>query len=122
MICTRDSTSFAPKILITFRISWRRSYEYTNIVCNDNTIRDQNLIGVSDYMTCLKSCQGNIGSVQFYCTDYSEQEDWTSGKKSFTYTSNFDKFEFGYCMIVLILTNELHMKQVNKSSTKLLIT
>lgn len=93
------------QILITFRVSWRRSFnEGTH--CDANTKLKNHLIG-SDTgdMVCLQGCRYGsfrsniIGSMRFYCTDFSDQEDWTSGESTLVYTfpeSSNHFYQFGY--------------------------
>ncbi|KAH3836208.1 hypothetical protein DPMN_109578 [Dreissena polymorpha] len=69
------------EINIHFRISWRKSHGYPY---NDTTIRNGTLIG-GDSMTCFSGCSGNVGSLQFVCTDYNDNEDWATGRNTITY-------------------------------------
>ena len=81
--CQKLSLHF--QAIITFRIGWRRSYNsYT--FCDQNTISSGQLIGINGYLQCRDRCLGNIGSLQFRCTDFSTNEDWTIGTNSFQYT------------------------------------
>ncbi|XP_048590560.1 uncharacterized protein LOC116611783 isoform X3 [Nematostella vectensis] len=71
-------------VTIITRIAWRRSY--SGCGCDQNTIASGNLIGPSGSLTCRFGCSGSVGSMRFKCTDYSEQEDWTSGQTIYDYT------------------------------------
>ena len=71
------------QIEITHRVAWRRVSDY----CDANTPPTQ-LFSDGD-LTCRSGCLGIIGSMSFYCTDYSVSEDWTSGVR--TYTTNIGK-------------------------------
>ena len=71
-----------------FRIAWRRSYQ--NSFCDDEVKDSGALIGPSDagVLRCSSGCGSRdvtITSVRFYCTDYSEIEDWTAGYRSLEY-------------------------------------
>ena len=71
-----------------FRIAWRRSYQRT--YCDDDVKESGELIGPSDAGTlnCVDCSEDKIrvGDVYFYCTDYSETEDWSSGTRSYSFT------------------------------------
>ncbi|XP_076095373.1 uncharacterized protein LOC143066264 [Mytilus galloprovincialis] len=100
-----EPTGKRNEILITFRVSWRRSFnEGTH--CDANTKLKNQLIG-SDTgdMVCLQGCRYGsfrsniIGSMRFYCTDFSDQEDWTSGESTLVYTfpeSSNHFYQFGF--------------------------
>ena len=68
------------QIEITHRVAWRRGTAY----CDANTSSTELLSGGT--LACRSGCFGNLGNMSFYCTDYSESEDWTSGER--TYTTN----------------------------------
>ncbi|VDI01379.1 Hypothetical predicted protein [Mytilus galloprovincialis] len=90
---------------IVVEVSWRRSFnEGTH--CDANTKLKNQLIG-SDTgdMVCLQGCRYGsfrsniIGSMRFYCTDFSDQEDWTSGESTLVYTfpeSSNHFYQFGF--------------------------
>ncbi len=65
------------QIEITHRMSWRRSAYY----CDQNTINNRQLIG-GGYLYCSRGCRWYLGSLSFYCTDYSVAEDWSSGERT----------------------------------------
>ncbi|XP_052280448.1 sushi, von Willebrand factor type A, EGF and pentraxin domain-containing protein 1-like [Dreissena polymorpha] len=88
-----DDTGMAIKV--HFRISWRRSYS-SHYYCDDTIISNRTLIG-TDSMTCFSGCTGNVGSLQFLCTDYNTgNDDWTTGRNTITYTPGVTAFTFGY--------------------------
>ena len=68
------------QIEITHRVAWRRGTAY----CDANTSPSTLLSGGT--LSCRSGCSGTVGSMSFYCTDYSVSEDWTSGER--TYTTN----------------------------------
>ena len=81
--CQKLSLHF--QVIITFRIGWRRSYN-SDTFCDQSTISSGQLIGINGYLQCRDRCDGSIGSLQFRCTDFSANEDWTIGTNSFEYT------------------------------------
>ncbi|KAL3883750.1 hypothetical protein ACJMK2_029984 [Sinanodonta woodiana] len=83
------------EIEIDFRISWRRSDTF----CDESTIASRRyLLNRNSFLVCHKNCMGLMDYLTFYCTDFSSEDDWTSGKRSFRYTfpSNHINFEFGF--------------------------
>ncbi|KAL3881713.1 hypothetical protein ACJMK2_028114 [Sinanodonta woodiana] len=82
------------EIEVLYRISWRRSGGY---FCNESTISSGTVFS-SGSLSCLKNCNGAIGVLNYLCTDFSETEDWTTGRGSFTYTfpSSNSYYEFGF--------------------------
>jgi len=72
-------------VIVTFRIGWRRSYDYSTF-CDQGIINSGQLIGINDYLICQDGCYGNVGSLLFRCTDFSVNEDWTIGTNSFQFT------------------------------------
>lgn len=95
-----------------FRIGWRRSSS-SNLYCNQSTISSNQLIsyGSSWDATCTNSlnpvCGSTaIGNTNFYCTDFSTNEDWTVGENNFTHTFKNNEKEWhvsysGCCWIAL---------------------
>ncbi len=77
--------SYEGKIIIAFfqiefthRMSWRRS---AGFFCDQNTINNRQLIGGGN-LYCNRGCYWYLGSLNFYCTDFSVAEDWSSGEKT----------------------------------------
>ncbi|CAC5383898.1 unnamed protein product [Mytilus coruscus] len=70
-------------------VSWRRDYS-THTQCDASTKDIHDLIGYgTGDMVCLDGCgfsTAKIGTMEFYCTDFSEDENWTSGENTLTYT------------------------------------
>ena len=79
------------QIEISFRIAWRRSFN-DNLFCNQSTIDSQALIGTGS-LSCTSGCNGTLGNMSFYCTDYSEVEDWTAGGRTYQTTISTPEFE-----------------------------
>ena len=89
-------------------MSWRRNSAdgKTTIdgkVCDDTVISSGVLMATGVQWACLsKNCgQDNdrIGTMQFYCTSFSEQDNWSAGSRSivfdFPVSSTSQKFLFG---------------------------
>lgn len=71
------------QIEITHRISYSRTYG-----CDDTQIAMRSLLGgPSDYLTCTLGCVGNVGTMQFYCTDFSVEDNWSVGERSYSYST-----------------------------------
>ncbi|KAL3881472.1 hypothetical protein ACJMK2_027911 [Sinanodonta woodiana] len=83
------------KVEILYRISWARSS--VGQFCNKTTISSGTVLS-SGSLSCLKNCNGTIGVLNYLCTDFSETENWTTGRGSITYTfpSNHTYYEFGF--------------------------
>ncbi|XP_078357327.1 uncharacterized protein LOC144642207 isoform X3 [Oculina patagonica] len=97
-------------VRFTFRVGWRRS----EVHCNQSTIANGDLIRYGGQWTatcdnvsnplCMYSAA--IAYTYFYCTDYSEIEDWSIGENTFNYTFNSTDEEwfvsyYGCCWISL---------------------
>ena len=70
------------QIEITHRIAWRRS----NYYCTQATIDAQQLLGAGS-LVCQSGCSGTVGSMQYYCTDFSTTENWSAGQRSYIYNA-----------------------------------
>ena len=70
---------------ITFRISWRRSFN-SLAYCDQSTIVNDQLIGANGNVQCEQGCSGTISDVRYRCTDFSVEEDWSFGERVVTYT------------------------------------
>ena len=100
--CQKLSLHF--QVIITFRIGWRRSYSsYT--FCDQSIISSGQLIGINDYLQCRDRCSGRVGSLQFKCTDFSTNEDWTIGTNSFQYTFPIPSILPRYYQVRLVCSN-----------------
>ena len=40
------------------------------------------LIGIDHPLVCRSGCSGDIGSLQYQCTDFSVDENWSAGQGS----------------------------------------
>ena len=74
------------QIEISHRIAWRRSSS-TGGSCSQNTIDSRTLIG-GGTLSCRSGCSGSVGSMSYYCTDFSTSEDWSAGERSYVYNTN----------------------------------
>ena len=70
------------QIEVNHRIAWRRSS--SGNYCDATTITSQTLIGDGS-LSCTTGCVGTLGTLDYYCTDFSSVEDWSSGEKTYTY-------------------------------------
>ncbi|XP_053391178.1 CUB and sushi domain-containing protein 3-like [Mercenaria mercenaria] len=80
-------------ITISFRISWRKTYEGN--WCDESTITDGTLIGAGN-LVCSSGCIGHVGSLAFQCTDYNDNDDWSTGRHDITYAVDSTQFSFSF--------------------------
>lgn len=74
------------QIRITHRISWRNSYGRNVAGCSQRSIESQTLLGTrSGTLDCRSGCSGTVGSMTYYCTDFSRTEDWATGERTYVY-------------------------------------
>ena len=73
------------QIEITHRIAWRRSAG-SYFFCDQAIINARTLLGYGD-LTCQSGCSGTVGTMQYYCTDFSVAEDSSAGERSYTYNA-----------------------------------
>ena len=69
----------------------------SNWYCDDDTIANDDLLGDEQKLECRSGCTGGaiaIGTMDFYCIDYSVSEDWTSGARALEYTFPSDSTAF----------------------------
>ena len=72
---------------MTHRIAWRRSAG-DSFSCTQAKIDAQTLLGSgSGSLVCRSGCSGTVGSMQYYCTDFSTTEDWSAGQRSYLYNA-----------------------------------
>ena len=71
------------QVEITHRIAWRRNRAEGGS-CTQQTIDAATLLG-SGALTCRVGCSGNIGAMTYFCTDFSESENWSAGERTYTY-------------------------------------
>ncbi|CAC5391943.1 unnamed protein product [Mytilus coruscus] len=88
-------------VKISYRLAFRRSFS-GNFYCDEASI--SSLLSGGDPLVCLYGCSGNIiTSMSYYCTDYSVDEDWSSGERTVVYTfpvttSNIYHFGYKFCL------------------------
>ncbi|XP_062602414.1 integrin beta-like protein C [Saccostrea cucullata] len=96
------NTGTGSQVSITFRMAWRRSYSSATY-CDQSTINQGGLIAYMGSISCF-GCQHYIWSstdvtmtnTSFVCTDYSIQEDWTQGERTFLYNFGNSITYFGF--------------------------
>ena len=81
------------QVLITHQVSWVWS-SANGGMCNQTTVQRQTLLGGGDeVLTCASGCTGDIGVMDYSCTDFNEPI-WSNGERSYTYDSKgVDVFE-----------------------------
>ncbi|CAG2216655.1 unnamed protein product [Mytilus edulis] len=82
------------QIEINYRIAYRASYGYW---CDANTVRNGILQYSDETIQCIEGCSDN-SKMNFYCTDFSATEDWTSGANSVKFnlpSSSNNLYTFG---------------------------
>lgn len=80
------------QVMFHYRISWRRSSG--DNFCNDTTIQLGSLQG-SGFLQRLSPSGHNIGILEYQCTGFDADEDWTTGRYSMTYRPNVTHFTAG---------------------------
>ena len=70
--------------MFNHRIAWRRSWNAATM-CTENERGSQDVLFGFGSLTCTTGCTGTVGYLQFFCTDFSLDEDWISGERSFIY-------------------------------------
>ena len=71
---------------MTHRIAWRRSSSEGGR-CTQSTIDNRVLLG-GGTLSCRTGCSGNIGTLTYYCTDFSTAEDWSAGERTQIYDAS----------------------------------
>ena len=66
--------------MVTHRIAWRRDTRQGGN-CDANTTAAGTLIGMGT-LACRSGCSGEIGSLQYQCTDFSVDDNWSAGQGS----------------------------------------
>ena len=62
-------------------------------MCNQTAVQHQTLLGGDEVLTCASGCTGDIGVMDYSCTDFNEPN-WSNGERSYTYDSKgVDVFE-----------------------------
>ncbi|KAJ8032100.1 Integrin beta-like protein D [Holothuria leucospilota] len=87
-----------PEVLFSYRVSWRRDIYF----CNQQRIDNMIPIRGEGYLLCGNGCSTLVDTFDFICTDFSVDENWTTGvgTSSFTPTSNtFEAFYAGYAWV-----------------------
>ena len=66
------------QIVVTHRIAWWRGW--SGAFCDASTVSAGTLIGPGHFLACTVGCSGNLVSLQYQCTDFSVNEDWSAGQ------------------------------------------
>ena len=69
---------------IVYHISWARTSSDYGGNCNGTIVRNGNLIG-KEYLTCQYGCSGTISSLQYICTEFSINDNWSFGSRVISY-------------------------------------
>ena len=70
-------------------ISHRVTYKRSDTFCDDTSISSSALLSSVNGGTtidCREGCNGTVGSINFYCTDYGTTDNWSTGGRSYNYT------------------------------------
>lgn len=68
-------------------------------MCDVKTLENNTLLRGEGSLRCIKGCFGSITTMSYYCTDFSDPEDWTTGTNSVKYNitaSSNNILHFGY--------------------------
>ncbi|CAC5424636.1 unnamed protein product [Mytilus coruscus] len=95
------------QIEINYRVAFRRSA--SSHMCDETTIDNGTINSGEGTLQCLKGCIGSITTMSYYCTDFSDTEEWTTGTNSIKYNpsaaSSDNLYHFGFtgcCWINLV--------------------
>ena len=72
------------QIIFNHRIAWRRSS--SGNTCSEAERGNTEIVFGGGQLVCDIGCSGTVGSLGYFCTDFSALEDWTSGERSFAYS------------------------------------
>ena len=69
---------------ITHRVAWRRDTTEGGM-CNQTSIDASATLlgGGSAHLECRSGCSGNIGNMSYFCTDFSEIDNWSAGERTY---------------------------------------
>ena len=77
---TKHMFSLSFQIALNWRMSWRRSYYWRDHFCAESDISDGNLLSGEGELSCASGpCSGLSLALNYVCTDFSGEEDWSSG-------------------------------------------
>ena len=70
------------QVEITHRIAWRKTHtQCTQASIDAATLLDRG----SGRLVCRSGCSGNIGDLSYFCTDFSETDNWSAGERTYSY-------------------------------------
>ena len=90
-----------PQIVLTHHISWTRTSNEGGD-CDETVVMDRGLLGheYNDGLDCSLACEDvydtecscpedsvRIGDLSYYCTDYSIEDNWAAGERSYNTTA-----------------------------------
>ena len=75
---------FHIKTEISYHISWRRD-SGAGGNCNSTIVANGNLLSGIGSLRCISGCSGTITQLPYICTDFSIQENWSFGERSFSF-------------------------------------
>ena len=55
--------------------------------CSQNTVDNRVLIGTGT-LSCEAGCNGSVGSMNYYCTDFSISDNWSTGERTYIYNAS----------------------------------
>ncbi|XP_072021341.1 integrin beta-like protein A [Amphiura filiformis] len=87
-IITWDSLDEPNQVEISWRISWRRSA----VRCDQSLVDSAQLVTGEGNLQCYSGCSGSVSPMSFYCTDFSTEEDWSTGVNSIVYDAPTPEF------------------------------
>jgi hypothetical protein len=71
----------------------------SQFICDDDIIQQGTKIGDEGSIECFQNCYGSLGPLVYQCTDYSKNEDWSSGRGQIIATLNPSYSFYGYSNI-----------------------
>ncbi len=76
------------KIEVTHRIFWRRSESDYDGCKPEAAMSPANFFPGEGTVECRVGCSGTIGALSFYCTDFSTEDDWVTGERTYLVDTN----------------------------------
>ena len=69
------------QVVITYRMTWKRdSVQGGN--CDSDTVAAATLLNARGRLICRKGCAGRLAALKYQCTDFSVDENWSTGQGS----------------------------------------
>ena len=86
------SDSFSFQVQLTHRITWKRDSSAGGM-CTQAIVNAQTLLSGEGQLRCQSGCSGNIAGLSYYCTDFSETDNWSAGERRYVYYFTEPSFE-----------------------------